>query len=979
MHRYLLFLSVLLLATVSSVFAQTGTLKGKISDTNGEPLIGANVVIKGTTTGTITDLDGNYQIPNVAYGQVTLVSTFIGYASLEQTVNVNGATVTVDFTLKEESIGLEELVVIGYGVQKKEDKTGAVAQVTASELNGGVITDPLQAIQGKSPGVMVTKNGGDPNADAKIKIRGASGLGAGTDPLYVIDGIPGADPNTIAPEDIETFNILKDAASTAIYGSQGANGVVIITTKRGKAGETSVHINATTSIDNVAKRLDLFSPDEYKAFATQMGVDLKDGGASTDWQDEIYQTGITQNYNIGLQGGTEQSSYYASVTQSDWQGVIKGSGKQRTIGKMNLTHKALDNKLTLSGNLSGAFEKNNLVEYSGNADNVIYQALRRNPTDPVRNDDGTTQYAAENYRGFNYRNPVALIEDIDKTDEKKKFMGSLKADLEIIDGLVASTSVGYINNDKEYKYFRKPGIYETPDLGAGSRWYEKSVQRNIDVTLNYIKSFNELHNINAIIGYTWQENEFSKFGINVSNAQSSSIGVENLKTFVNIAWGDAQSEGNKSTLIGMFGRLQYNFSEKYYLSASLRNDGSSKFGENHQWGQFPTVAFGWKLHREPFMENLGVFDQLKLRGSYGVSGNQAFGSYYSQSVYSPTSIVTDPITGNEVIVFSNNRNANPDLKWEETEEINVGFDFAFLNSRLNGSIEYYSKTTKDLLNEYNVPQSLYAYPKMWRNDGVMNNSGIELLLIYHAIDNSNLSWKTNLNLAHNRTEVVDLGEYWADNDSRKGYISGDGRVGGDNYVMLLEEGQPIGNFYLPVFEGVDGDGFPILKTDENDEIVREIVGNATPDYEIGWSNNLTFYKNWTLDFSFRALLGHQVYNGTKDVYSSPGQVPNFNVLRSAQDWYDAGYTGVFNKPMSYFLEDASFLRLDYLALGYNFDLNNKYIQKLKLSLSSNNLFILTKYTGLDPEVTVDGLDYGVDNYNVYPKTRTFNFSINATF
>ncbi|MBI9066795.1 MAG: SusC/RagA family TonB-linked outer membrane protein [Salinivirgaceae bacterium] len=1005
MVKKILSLLAVVFITLSFAYAQSGTAVGTIVDGDGLPLIGANVVVKGTTIGTITDIDGNYKLTGIPVGNQVLLSSFIGFTNIEKPITMEaGKEVKVDFILIEDISQLDELIVIGYGTQKKEDKTGAVAHITADELNGGSLSDPLQALAGKAAGVVVTKGGGDPNSDVKIKIRGSSGISGKTDtnPLYVIDGIPGADPSMIAPEDIATFSILKDAASTAIYGSRGANGVILITTKRGSVGAAKINFNYTTSLDMVSKRLDLFSADDYRTFANYIkGDDWTDGGASTDWQDEIFRTGITQNYNLSASGGTEKSNYFASVTHSNWEGVINGSGKERTIGKLNVTHKGLNDKLTLTGGLTVAFEKNELINYEGgNKENVLYQAYQRNPTDPVLNPDGSIAFEMVSAnRGFNYINPVGIIESIDKNDTKKKIMGIAKADYEIINGLVASTNLSYISKDKEYKYFRPVGVYggQGEDDGAASRWYEVDLQKSFEATLTYSKSIDDLHNITALVGYTWQENSLEKFGVDIRNSQSPTVGYNNLESFIDVNHGDVKSEARISRLIGFFGRAQYNFESKYYASASLRRDGSSKFGDNNKWGFFPTASLAWNLHKEGFMDNLGWLDQLKLRTSFGVSGNQAFDPYFSKTLYRPTGGVSiDPITGDEVLVWVAERNKNENLKWEQTTEINTGLDFAFINSKLSGTFEYYSKTTNDLINEYNVPQGKLEWDRLWANSATILNEGMELFVSYYALDNTNLKWKTAIAVSKNSSKVTELGEYWSETtDGRKGWLSGDGMVGGDNWTIYIEEDQPLGNFYLYEFAYIqDGDAFyknnfkenpdeeDFLRADDEglDNLDRKIKGNATPDIELSWSNNLTFYKNITLDFSFRALLGQQVYNHTRGYFATPNHIAERNLVTEAADYVNQDYFDLFKKPTDLFLEDASFLRLDYISLGYNFNFdNNNYFKSLKLSISSNNLFVITKYSGSDPEMTIDGLDYGVDNFNVYPKTRTFSFGVNATF
>ena len=978
-------------------FAQQKAISGKVTDKEtGESMVGVTVVLKGTTVGTTTDIDGNFKL--TASSDQTLVFSFVGYKKVE--VAMQGqSTVTVQLSAEYES--LDEMIVIGYGVQKKTDKTGAVSQITSDELIGGAVTDPLQSITGKASGVVVTKGGGNPTDDAKIKIRGSAGISGATNtnPLYVIDGVPGADPNMVSPSNIETLNVLKDAASTAIYGSQGANGVIIITTKSGSESASTFNFSSTTSVNSLSKKLDFLSADEYREYATKYNLAgiFADGGANTDWQDEIFRTAISQQYNLSVSGGNKTSTYYGSISQQNNDGIIESSSRDRTIANLNLSHKALNNKLTIKGGANVTIEKDQLVTLGSNSrDDILYQTYRRNPTDSVFKSDGTYAYERLNdSRGFDYVNPVAILDDLQRTDKRTKFLGNLSADYEIVNGLNFKVAGSYLSSDKRYTYYRPAGMYggQGNDLGEGQRYYELTTQKTLESTLNYLKAINEVHNLNLLLGYSWQENAFSKFGVNARNSQSTTVGTDNMKSFLDIVYGDATSEANMSRLIGFFGRFAYNYNDKYYIGASLRTDGSSKFGENNKWGLFPTASLGWNIHSEEFMKSAEWLNQLKLRASYGVSGNQSFGPYFSKSIYDPGKVVTDPVSGNDYLTWTSERNANPDLKWEQTAEVNVGVDFALLDSRISGSVEVYQKNTTNMLNEYSVPVPPNKYPKTWANSGSMTNKGFEFLITAYAVDAANFDWKSTIAFSKNAAEITNLGEYWSVDDSKKGYISGQGIVGGDNWTMFVDSGQPIGNFYVYEYLGtVKGKAMYAnrvkVKETEPDSVApgkmltiedRYIAGNSTPKIEVSWSNNITLYKNWNLDFSFRGLFGQQVYNHTSAYFSSPIYFPNANVMANAAKYMDDGFFGQFTVPSDEFIENASFVRLDYVSLGYTFNFKNKnYIKNLKLSVMGNNLLVITNYTGADPEMTIDKLDYGVDTFSLYPKSRTFSFAINAT-
>lgn len=987
-NRFILILFLISFLFQGFVSAQT-VVTGVVTDAeDGSTLPGVTILEKNSGIGSITDIDGNYSI--ALPSDAILVFSYVGYTHQEVVV---GSQTVINIQLQKQVELIDEVLIIGYGVQKKSDKTGAVSQVKAEDLSGGVITDAIQTLQGKSAGVLVSKKGGDPNEGYFVRIRGASGFDSRTQPLYVVDGMPGVDPTTVAPEDIETFNILKDAASAAIYGSRGSNGVIIITTKKGKQNNFQVQLNTKVSMDQIANKVDLLSASDIRNYSQgilqeaqitnpQYTIDsvFTDGGANTDWQDEIYRTGITQSYNLNFSGGKDNSSYYASLSHSNWEGVMKGTEKERTIAKVNIVQKGIDDRLTLSGSVSATFENNDYENYDGwDQDDIIYQALTRNPTDPVY-DENDDYYNVQ--RIFNYRNPLQIINEIDNTRDAKRFFGNLKTDFEFFDGFIGSANMGYTRDDQETYYYRPSDIY---DSGYGKREYKNETQKLIELTGNYTKTIGEKHNLNALLGYSWQESVDDGFFAQARGSQSEYIGANDLETFTDLTYGDIDSWKGMWRLIGFFGRAQYNYDSKYYLSGSLRRDGSTRFGEDNQWGWFPTVAVGWDIHKEGFMENFDLLDQFKLRLSYGVSGNQDIDKYRSQLVFQSNGIMTDPETGNDIITYTNPWNANPDLKWEESNEYNLGVDFALLNSRVSGSIEVYYKRTKDLLGLYPSESTTDLSKYEWDNSGEFENRGIELFVQAFVISNTKLKWKTSLNLSHNRSKVLDLGDRFADDAVRKlGTISGRGMVGEEYYVTGMLEGEEVGAFYLPVYVTINEEGSFIYKsktggyTDVLSESQREVVGSPNPDLEIGWSNSITFLNNWNLDFSFRSWIGNDVYNATESFFDN-ADLPNINASPAALDWEALNRT-TSATVCDLYVEDASFLRLDFISLGYNFNTENiSWINNLKVYVASNNLFTITGYSGVDPETKIDGVSYGIDQYNVYPKTRTFTFGINATF
>lgn len=962
--------------------AQVMNITGTVTDEeDGTPLPGVTIIAKGTTMGTVTDFEGNYTISVPAGAR--LVFSYIGYNSKE--VLVEDQTV-IDVTLAEKRQALDEVVVIGYGVQKKSDKTGAVASIEADELNQGVLTDPIQAMQGKIAGVSINKKGGDPNAGFSVKIRGSSGFDSNTNPLYVVDGVPGVDPTTIAPEDIASFNVLKDASSTAIYGSRGANGVIIIQTKKGTRGETAnIDFNSYVSLDKVANRLDMLSAEDIRNYVAENNLNFTDGGANTNWQDEIYRTGISQNYNLAASGGTENSTYRVSLTHTGFEGVVKGTSKQRTIGRINMSQQAINNRLTLSASLAGTIEANDYIDYTTDGSNaVLYQAFQRNPTDPVYTADNDFY---ETQRDFNYYNPVALIEQIQNTRDAKRFLGNLKADFAITRDLVAGVNLGYIRDDSESFYFEPTSVRGGTTAGYGKREYTNYESKILETTLNYSKSIGG-NNLEAVVGYSFQEDRNDGLGAQGREPLSDYVQSFNIKTFNDVTVGDIWSHYETNRLISFFGRAVYNYNNKYYATATIRRDGSSRFGANQKWGWFPSGSLAWNLQQEDFLKDVDLLSMLKIRAGFGLSGNQEIGNYHSIGVVNIDGTTVNFETGEDAVRFSQAYNDNPDLKWEENAEVNVGIDFGLNRNKISGSVEYYYKSTYDLLAEYAVPVPPNISSLTWANAGNILNQGIELSVEYFAMNRNNFTWKTSVVFARNKQKVISLsgeGFEWTEGDKKEGWLSGRGLVGDQNWTQLIEEGYELGTFYMPEYAGLSGDGKFLFWTAAGgvtrnvEDAERRVVGTALPDFEAGWSNYFTFFKNFDANVTIRGVYGNDILNVTRMVFENPTILPTLNTLTSVLDEIDRGLTDA-PKVNSYYLEDGSFLRLDNISIGYNVNTQeNDWVKKFRVYVSSNNLYTLTGYSGIDPETSYDGQSFGLDMYNVYPKTRTLTFGVNITF
>ncbi len=971
-------------------FSQPVLITGKVIDAiDKTPLPSVAIVIKGTTTGTQTDLDGNYSI-NTSVG-ATLQFSLMGYTREERVV---GAEKVINVSLVPDVELLSEVVVIGYGTQKKSDRTGSVAQVSANELNRGSLTDPIQSMVGKVAGVSVTKKGGDPNAGFSVKIRGSSGLYSNTEPLYVIDGVPGADPTTVAPEEIESFNILKDASSTAIYGARGANGVIIITTRKGsevkKEGgfaATNVTYDSYVSWDVVAKRLDLMSASQYRDLLSRYPdrySDVIDNGANTDWQDEIFRTGFSQSHNFAGTGAFDKGNYRLSVNHTDWDGVILGSSKQRTIAKINVLHKAIKDRLTIDASLTTTFETNNYISYGGNGPNdVLYQAFQRNPTDPVY--DANNNFYEIN-RDFNYYNPVALIKQIQNQRQAKRYLGSARTELVIAEGLKGVVNLGYTRNDAEYFYFEPKTIRGGTTLGYGRRSYENYESRVMETTLNYEGKFAESHNVTGLLGYSFQEDFANGFFAQGRNPLSDYVQSHNLGVLSQVNPRDIGSYKSSNRLISFFARGTYNFNSKYYATATIRRDGSTKFGKNNEWGWFPSASVAWNLKEENFLVDNSTISQMKLRLGYGIVGNQEIDNYLDIMTATAVGTTINPETGEQTIEFQLSHNANPDLKWEENREINVGLDFGFLNNRISGSLDFYDKMTYDLLAPYNVPVPPNALRTTWANVGSIRNRGVELHLQAFVIDQREFKWKTMYTFSHNRQKIEELSnELFSWTERKEGWLSGRGLVGDQNWTQLIRPGWALGTFYMPQYAGISADGKFLFYTAAGgvtrdvSKAERRVVGVAQPDFEMGWSNFFTIYKNFDVSIALRWVQGFEILNVTRMVFENPNVVGTLNGLTSVIDLIERGLDDA-PKVNSYYIENGSFLRVDNLTIGYNFEtIAINWLNRARVFFSANNLLTITGYSGIDPEISYNGLSFGLDQYNVYPKTRNFTIGLNITF
>lgn len=960
------------------------TVTGNVADVNGEPIIGANIVEKGTTNGVITDMEGNFSLD--VSGKSVLQVSYIGY--LEQNIPVGNKN-RISVTLGEDFQSLEEVVVIGYGSVKKSDLTGSISAISAKDFNKGISRSPDQLLAGKVPGLMVNRSGGDPTGGVTMQLRGPSSLTASTAPFYVIDGIPGASINLVSPDDIESMNVLKDASATAIYGSRAANGVIMVTTRRGKSGKPQVSYSGYAALETVSGRVNVLNADEHRAFLAEhdMVVAASDDGYSTDWQKELLRdAGFSQSHTLSLIGGNQDTRYNASINYQSNQGIVKKNEYNRLVARIGVDQSALDNRLRLGLTVSGSLVESDHVNYS-----IFNYAARWLPESPVKSDDP----AYKQYDGYfqvpgrmTYNNPVAILNQQDDNRSRNTIQGIGKVGFDILDGLTFDMLASMQVETYDRSSYQKTTDISVLGKGNAVREFLKNTDKLIETTLNYSKTFARKHTFKIMAGYSYQKT-IGDDGIKGTNNffTSDATGSNNLS----VGNGDKaihfQDYPNKkeSVLVSFFGRVSYDFDNRYLLTATLRRDGSSKFGANNKWAMFPSVSVAWKITGEQFMENQRIFQDLKLRIGYGKSGNQNIDPYSSLTLYGPQSsqfIYNDEWINSYGVV----QNPNPDLKWETTSMTNVGIDFSVLGGRISGSIDAYKKETKDMLYKYDVPSPPYQYNKLLANGASMTNRGIEFVMNVVAVDNRDFSWTSSFNIAANKNKIGSL-------DSNIGNLSiaerYEGTMGLEGWtaqtVSLVKPGLPIGTFYTFKYVGYDADQKKTLYENAKGEIVTvdklkspddfQNVGQALPKVTYGWNNTFR-YKRWDLNFFLRGVGGNKIFNASRADLSRLTQATTCNIS------HEAVKDGIMEAPQSSsrWLENGSFLKLDNLTVGYQVNMEKvKGISQLRLYVTGQNLFTITKYTGVDPEVSLSGLAPGIDNRNYYPKTRSFLLGLNISF
>lgn len=1017
-----LFLAVVasLLAT-SSIAAQdaSGTVRGRITDAESQqPLPNVSVVVVGSTRGATTQADGSYIIAGAPIGQQTIRASRIGYAPQSQSVTVvAGATAQVLFSMQHQAAVLQEVVSVGYGTQKREAITGSVATVNADQANVGVVTNANQMIQGRVAGISITSNNGDPGASAQIRIRGGTSISASNDPLYVVDGVPlqndattpdavgigsinaslNRSPiNSLSPGDIESITILKDASATAIYGSRGANGVVLITTKSGQKGAGSMEYDTYVAAATPAKSLGLASGDQYRSFVRQMvaagklpaSADSALGTANTDWENAIERTGYSQNHSLAFSGGTEATQYRASLNYFNQEGVVISSGLSRYQGRLNARHDAINGKLHLALNLMASRVNNDFVpaENGGGFNGGLFtNMLIFNPTFPVRRADGS--YYEIGSGAQDVRNPVGLANSYDDYAPENRVLGNVTGTVSLLSDLTTQTTVGVDYTDANRRVYAPRSSPVGAQYGGYASQAEKALQNlNFQQLLTYSPHFGESNSVEVVGGYEYSDFDTRGFGAQMQGFITDAFGVNNLGAGTQAQSPVPYSYHVESKLVSFFGRAVYDWADRFTLNAVLRYDGSSRLAPGHQWQSFPGLSASWRFDQQSFMASHPVgLSRLALRAGWGKQGNQSVAPYQTQLLLRADAGAIYPFGGNLTTGLRASQVGNPDLKWETTSATNLGLDYGFNDNRLSGSIDVYQKDTRDLLLDVPVPQPAVVSTRI-ENVGSLRNKGLEASLDAELMNEAHRTLSSGLVLTVERGKVTNLGS------GRLGILTGDvfGQGQSGQHSQKIIVGQPLGTFFGPRFLAVvNGHQTFACKassvgcvngvTSDPTEADKEIIGHANPDFALGLHSNGT-WNRFDASWLWRGEFGRSVFNNTALVYETKGNAKQGrNFLASTLSQPDS--ISEPSKFSSRYVENGRFIRLQNATVGYTFDLPSRLgVHSTRIYLSGDNLLLFTPYRGYDPEVFVAaGLaSRGVD-YVTYPRPRTYTLGAHLQF
>ncbi len=972
---------------------QTQKVRGVITDKTGEPIIGVNIVLKSNKSiGTTTDMDGNYSI-DVPSGAV-LEFSYVGFKTKEEKVDSRG---TINVVMEEDNQTLSEVVVVGYGTLQKKELTSAVTSVSSKDFIVGATNNAAQLIQGKVAGVSVSSTAPtDPNAGVSLQVRGASSIKSGNGPLIVIDGVPGGDLMNLSQADIESISILKDGSSAAIYGTRGANGVILVTTKKGARGEgvTTVDFDSYIATMAVAARPKLLSKKEFLSYGRD-----KDMGADTDWFDHLLRKSpFEQNYNLALSGSNKNSSFRAAVNYRTAEGLDISTDRKEYGYRFNFSHKALDGILEVFGNAAQRFADMNYTNYG-----AFNQAMQLNPTMPIMDPEQPTRYYLP--LGYDTWNPVANLSLNKRGGERKYLTGDITFKVNILPNLSTQVLLAYQNNDRFDYYFEPSTSAESRDNGRkgfARRNYDLWQDRTLEWTANYYLT-KDKHDMKVLAGYSYQD--FTSSGFRAENANFSSDAFMYNK-LSNGTW-DKNTPGQMmdswkgmNQLAALFARVNYSYDDTYLLSASVRYEGSSKFGKDNKWGAFPAASAGWRISNMSFMKDIRNIDDLKLRFGFGIAGRQDFDRYTSLATYSGAGQwLAD---GQWIQVFGPGNNPNPNLGWEKAINYNLGVDYSFFNGRLNGSVDFFLRQSRDMIYNYTAPVPPLISSEIWMNVGKTESKGVEMSINWDAIRGKEFNYSLNFIGSYTDSRVVSL----SNEVFKRPFFNHYGlpSPGNPGDAFRTQEGKPIGSFYGYKYAGVTDDGKIMLwlrERDENGNIKRDdkgnltekrvamvgsskreedkdFIGNGVPKVQLSLNNTFT-YKGFDLSLFFRSYLGYDILN-LKQMYYGLQAVPGVNLLTDAYG-RNAHIKGE-KEYCDYFLENGNFLKLDVVTLGYTFSGNNlpKFFKGLRLYASVKNALTITGYRGYDPsQVSITGLEPGIEGKDAYPTARTFTFGVKVNF
>ncbi len=980
--RYLL-LTIALFGCCTA-FAQGRTINGTVTDHEGQSVIGANVMVKGSTNGVITDIDGKYSLPNVK-ADATLIISYVGYKRQEIP---SGNRTTIDIVMEEDVQTLDEVVVVGYGSLSKRELSSSIVQVDKSDFLQGSMNNPMEMLTGKVAGLTVNNTASaNPNAGSSLQIRGATSITASNDPLVVIDGVAGGDIRNLASQDIESMTVLKDAASAAIYGTRGANGVILVTTRKGagEAGHANVVYDSWFGVNFAKDKPSVLSADEFRR--SRRGNDY---GYSTNWYDSLLRDfSYDNNQYISIDGSTKNGYYGASFNYKKATGLDIASSREEYGGRFIINQRFMDGFAELNGSLNAR-----RVNEVWGSDSMFDTALSMTPTMPIKNDDGSYYQPTS---PTDARNPVQELTEIDNNGQRVYLLGTAEAKANLIrtENHTLNTTLSYSlhYNDLKQQYY-------TPSTSGESYWngykgraqvtYQKWYTSRIEWLGNYSLELND-HHLKAVAGYNYEATYWEQLSAGNSDFNFDEIKYNDISAGSYLSQGKATMSTGKSLskLIGVFGRINYNWKDLLIASASIRYEGSTKFGENHKWGAFPSVSLAWEMANMEFLKpHQDIVQSLKPRISYGVTGRSDFDAYQSLATYQVhtnaqmgwnDTYLTD---GSWVTGYAPSNNANPNLGWEKSVSINVGVDFALWN-RLRGSIDYFDRQSRDLLYNYTAPQPPYIYSNILVNVGTTVNRGVELSLEGDIFRNTPVEWTSGINYSYGTTELKKLSDDLYKASYIELYLKPG--VGTSEYFFRLQEGSRTGQFYGYEFAGIENEEMMIY-TDTNERVpvsqadakYKRYIGNGTPTSYLSWSNTLR-WRNFDLSMMFNGAFGFKIFNMRRYGMGLKGSGSD-NVLRSAylDDNNIESGGGVIS---SFFLENGDYFKLDNVTLGYTFKLKeNKFIKQMRVYLTAKNLFTLTGYSGNDPSVvSVNGLTPGVDINSAYPSAIQASIGVNIRF